>query len=135
MENSLPLDTSLRCVQNGSDGKEALLANEKDMNVIRESHLEVCFSRLNGKVLMTSKSEKYGVNERVQVLSLYLQDLSVDYVRESAKSLGCKPDDFVDTICPAVTAIFNAQGRNEMIPEKPVVDDKGIKMQMIILEG
>ena len=84
---------------------------------------------------MTNKSDKDGIIDRVQVLSMYLQDLSEDYVKESAKKLGCKPDDILDAICLAVTANLDAQGKAESIPKKPSTDDKGIKMQMIIPIG
>lgn len=114
---------------------EFLLENREYMNVIRESHPEVCFARLNGEVIMTVKSERDGIADRVQVLSMYLHDLSEDYVKESAKKLGCKPDDILDAICLAVTANLDAQGRTEIIPEKPSTDDKGIKMQMVIPIG
>ena len=111
---------------------EFLLSNEEYMNVIRESHPEVCFARLNGEVLMTNKSEKEGITDRVQVLSRYLQGVSEEYVRTSAKKLGCKPDDILDAVCLAVTANLDAQGRTEIIPENPSTDEKGLKMQMVI---
>lgn len=114
---------------------EFLLSNEEYMNVIRESHPEVCFARLNGEVLMTNKSEKEGITDRVQVLSRYLQNLSEEYVRTSAKKLGCKLDDILDAVCLAVTANLDAQGRTEIIPENPSTDDKGLKMQMVIPKG
>lgn len=114
---------------------EFLLSNEEYMNVIRESHPEVCFARLNGEVLMTNKSEKEGITDRVQVLSRYLQWLSEEYVRTSAKKLGCKLDDILDAVCLAVTANLDAQGRTEIIPENPSTDDKGLKMQMVIPKG
>jgi 8-oxo-dGTP diphosphatase len=47
----------------------------------------------------------------------------------------CKLDDILDAICLAVTANLDAQGRTEIIPEKPSTDDKGLKMQMVIPKG
>lgn len=111
---------------------EFLLANEAYLNVIRESHPEVCFARLNGKVLMTNKSERDGITDRIRVLSIYLPDISEDFVKVSSKSLGCKQDDILDAICLAVTANLDTQGKSEIIPEKPFTDDKGLKMQMVI---
>lgn len=81
---------------------------------------------------MTNKSEKEGITDRVQVLSRYLHGLSEEYVRTSAKKLGCKLDDILDAVCLAVTANLDAQGRTEIIPENPSTDDKGLKMQMVI---
>lgn len=109
-----------------------LLSNKEYVNVIRESHPEVCFARLNGKVLMTNKSEKAGVLERVQVLSMFIRNLSEEYIRESARKSGCKADDVLDAVCLAVTANLDAQGKTEIIPENPSTDDKGIIMQMVI---
>lgn len=63
---------------------------------------------------------------------MYLPDLSEEIVRASAKTLGCKPDDILDAICLAVTANLDAQGKTEIIPEKPSTDDKELKMQMVI---
>lgn len=110
---------------------EFLLENKDYKNVIRESHPEVCFARLNG-VVLTSKSERNGIIDRIQVLEKYLPVLSEEYVRKSAKKLGCKPDDVLDAVCLAVTANLDAQGRTETIPETPATDDKGLKMQMVI---
>ena len=110
---------------------EFLLENKDYMNVIRESHPEVCFARLNG-VVLTSKSERNGIIDRIQVLEKYLPELSEEYVRQSAKKIGCKPDDVLDAVCLAVTANLDAQGRTETIPETPATDDKGLKMQMVI---
>jgi 8-oxo-dGTP diphosphatase len=114
---------------------EFLSDNRKYMNVIRESHPEVCFARLNGRVLLTNKSKRDGICDRVRVLSKFLPDLSEDFVRVSAKSLGCKPDDILDAICLAVTANLDSQGKTEVIPEVPSVDDKGLTMQMVIPKG
>ena len=58
-----------------------------------------------------------------------------EYVRTSAKKLGCKLDDILDAVCLAVTANLDAQGRTEIIPENPSTDDKGLKMQMVIPKG
>lgn len=109
--------------------------HEEYRNIIRESHPEICFARLNGQVLMSNKSKKDGITDRVRVLSMYLQDLSEEYVRISAKELGCKPDDILDAVCLAVTANLVIQGKTEVIPENPATDDYGIKMQMIIPKG
>ena len=84
---------------------------------------------------MTNKSKNDGITDRVQVLSMFLQDLSEEYVRKSAKKIGCKPDDILDAVCLAVTANLDVQGGTEIIPENPSTDDKGLKMQMVIPKG
>jgi 8-oxo-dGTP diphosphatase len=111
---------------------EFLLSNNQYKNVIRESHPEVCFARLNGKVLMSNKSKKEGIADRVRVLSMYLPNISENFVKSSAKLLGCKPDDVLDAICLALTANLASDGKTEIIPETPFLDDRGLEMQMVI---
>ena len=84
---------------------------------------------------MTNKSEKEGITDRVKILSRYLQGLSEEYIRTSAKKLVCKIDDILDAVGLAVTANLDAQGRTEIIPENSSTDDKGLKMQMVIPKG
>ena len=60
---------------------EFLLSNEEYMNVIRESHPEVCFARLNGEILMTNKSEKEGIADRVQVLYMNKSQKWMDIIK------------------------------------------------------
>lgn len=104
----------------------------KYKNVIKESHPEVCFARLNGAVVMSKKSEKEGRAERIQILNRFLPDLTERYVVEMAKRYGCNADDIVDATCLAVTGNLNLQGRGEIIPQNPMADEKGLVMQMVI---
>lgn len=104
-------------------------------NVIQESHPEVCFARLNGTVVMTKKKEYEGLVQRVAILKKYLSELTVEYVKEKARTLKCKADDIVDAIVLVVTANLNSQGLCETIPENVMEDAKGLKMQMVIPKG
>lgn len=70
--------------------------------------------------------------ERIHILKKYLPELSVNYVLEVSKKYKCNADDIVDAICLAVTANLNIQGRGEEIPEKPMRDECGIIMRMVI---
>lgn len=101
-------------------------------NVIKESHPEVGFARLNGKVVMSNKSNQEGMIERVNVLSAYFPHLTEEFILSSAKSMGCNPDDILDAICLAVTANLDVQGKAEVIPENVSTDDRGLRMQMVI---
>lgn len=112
-----------------------LTEHSKYKNVIKESHPEVCFARLNGAVVMTKKAEPDGLMERVQILSQYLPELSSGFVIRKAKELHCNADDIVDAICLAVTANLDLQGKAEAIPENVMVDDNGLRMQMVIPRG
>ena len=106
--------------------------NGKYKNVIKESHPEVCFARLNGAVVMTKKSEMHGLTERVQILLQFFSNLSVDSISVRAKELHCNRDDIVDAVCLAVTANLDLQGDSEVIPKDVMVDNHGLKMQMVI---
>ena len=109
-----------------------LQEHEEYKNVILESHPEVCFARLNGKTVLSKKSEYEGLIERVQILQKYLPQLNANDLIQMAKVYRCNVDDIVDAICLAVTANLDKQGLCEVIPEEPMVDDTGLKMQMVI---
>jgi len=101
-------------------------------NVIKESHPEVCFARLNGNVLMTKKAQFDGMNERIYILKKYILELDGSIILTKAKELKCNADDIVDAICLAVTANLNYQGKGETIPAEPMIDDNGLIMHMVI---
>ena len=101
-------------------------------NVIKESHPEVCFARLNGSVVMSKKSDTLGMRERVHILNRFLPKLTQNYVLQLAKMYKCNADDIIDAICLAITGNLNLQGRGETIPKNPMTDEMGMVMQMII---
>lgn len=109
-----------------------LNANPQYKNVIKESHPEVCFARLNGTVVMSKKVDFDGMGERVHILKKYIPDLDINIILTKAKELKCKADDIVDAICLAVTANLNDQGKGDSIPEDPMYDDNGLIMRMVI---
>jgi len=101
-------------------------------NQIQESHPEVCFARLKGKVLLTSKHNAEGIRERTEFISDYLPDVTEDLVVAMAKQMKCNEDDITDSICLAIVANMLAQGKTETIPSEPMADDTGLLMQMVI---
>lgn len=101
-------------------------------NVIKESHPEVCFARLNGNVLMTKKAHFDGMNERINILKKYIPELDGSIILTKAKELKCNADDIVDAICLAVTANLNYECKGETIPAEPMIDDNGLIMHMVI---
>ena len=101
-------------------------------NVIKESHPEVCFARLNGSVVMSKKSDTLGMRERVHILNRFLPKLTQNYVLQLAKMYKCNADDIIDAICLAITGNLNLQGKGEAIPKNPMTDEMGMVMQMII---
>lgn len=106
--------------------------NPQYKNIIKESHPEVCFARLNGRTLLSKKSDIDGMEERINLLSQYIPELSLNKLSALAKRMKCNVDDIVDSICLAVTANLVAQDSYEIIPEDPMMDETGILMQMII---
>lgn len=109
-----------------------LQKNQKYKNVIRESHPEVCFARLNGEALLSKKSDNDGIVERFNLLTRYLPDLSLTNLYALAKNLKCSIDDIVDAICLSITSNVAAQGYFEIIPQIPMEDETNLLMQMVI---
>jgi 8-oxo-dGTP diphosphatase len=106
--------------------------NQRYKNVIKESHPEVCFARLNGKTMLSKKSQIEGIEERINLLRKYIPELSLTKLTTLQKCLKCNIDDIVDALCLAVTANIAAQGYFEIIPENPMSDETGLLMQMVI---
>lgn len=106
--------------------------NRKYKNVIKESHPEVCFAKLNSKTMLSKKSEIDGIEERIQLLANYIPDLSTIKLLTLSRSLKCSIDDIVDALCLSITANLAAQGYYEVIPNSPMSDDTELRMQMII---
>lgn len=111
---------------------EFLQTNTQYKNVIQESHPEVCFARLNGSVLMTSKHDLDGIRERAAVIRKYLPEVTERWLSTRSRTMKCKEDDIVDSVCLAVTANLMLQGKTETIPPEPSLDDTGLLMQMVI---
>ncbi len=106
--------------------------NPQFKNLIKESHPEVCFAKLNGSTVLSKKSELDGIEERIRILSNYITDLSLKKILLAAKNFKCNVDDIVDAICLSVTANLAEQGEYQVIPEYPMEDATDLKMQMII---
>lgn len=111
---------------------EFLQTHPQFKNRIQESHPEVCFARLNGKVIITSKHDAEGIRERAEIIEEYFPEVTEDWIIAKAKQMRCKEDDITDSVCLAITANLLAQGETETIPKEPMKDDTGLKMQMVI---
>ena len=131
LHKKLPIQTDA-IIPKMREVDEFLQANSQYKNVIQESHPEVCFARLNGSVLMTSKHDSHGIRERAAVIGKYLPEVTEGWISSRSRALKCKKDDIVDSICLAVTANLMLQGRTETIPPEPEADDTGLLMQMVI---
>lgn len=109
-----------------------LQKNEHKKNVVVESHPEVCFSRLNGSVLMSSKHTDEGICDRSLILEKYIDGVSFDEIKAISSKLKCNMDDVTDAVCLALVANMKSLGNTETIPDKPMVDETGLLMQMIV---
>lgn len=108
--------------------------NPQYKNVIKESHPEVCFAKLNRRTIMSKKSEIDGLEERIRLLAQYIPNLSCMKLAALSKSMKCNMDDIVDAICLTVTANLATQGSFEIIPQNPMRDETDLLMQMVIPE-
>ncbi len=111
-----------------------LQSNPHLKNKIKESHPEVCFAKLNGGTVLSKKSEVDGIGERIQILSKYISEITTDKLAKLARGYRCNIDDIVDAICLAVSANLVGQEKYQVIPESPMEDETGLKMQMVIPE-
>ena len=111
---------------------EFFAAHEEYKNVICESHPELCFARLNGEVLQSRKSDFFGIMQREQILSEFIEDEKIHNTYQLAKELKCKQDGILDVVCLAVTAALRAHGLTETIPAEPKADARGLLMQMVV---
>ena len=111
---------------------EFLQDNPIHKNRIKESHPEVCFSRLNGSVVMSRKADHEGIVERVRIIKDYFPNITEEFVFQEAKKFQCNADDIVDSIVLSITANLAVQGKSDVIPEKVQEGATGLRMQMII---
>lgn len=114
---------------------EFLQNNPAHKNRLKESHPEVCFSRLNGAVVMSRKADTEGITQRVQIIKEYLPDITEDFIYHKAKLFRCNADDIVDSIVLSITANLAAHGNADVIPDDVQEDITGLKMQMTIPKG
>lgn len=111
---------------------EFLQCNPRYKNVIEESNPEVCFARLNGEVLMTSKHTEEGIRERASVLSKFIDGATYEDIKELTLKMKCNLDDVTDAICLAIVGNLKSLKRIETIPENPMKDETGLLMQMVV---
>lgn len=96
-------------------------------NRLLESHPEVAFQLLNnGSGLQHSKHSKEGIIERIRILRGHGIDPKPLLNDFSEKQW----EDVLDALCLAVSAQLGCRNGFRTIPEGPVCDRQGIKMQM-----
>lgn len=104
-----------------------LAKNSSWQNRLLESHPEVAFQILNrGKGLQHSKHTEAGIAERVAILRSHGIDPVPLFAEFSAK----QHEDVLDAVCLAVSAKLGCENGFQTIPENPICDSRGLKMQM-----
>lgn len=105
-------------------------------NRLLESHPEFCFSKLNNnQPILEHKTSTEGQQKRLRILRKHYPE--ADQVVENFLAdvpFRKKTDDVIDALCLAVMGEKILEKGLKTIPEKPMMDDKGILMQMVYAE-
>ena len=97
---------------------------------VREIHPEVSFWVLNGKRPMPqNKKNPAGQAQRHRLLEGIFTDM--DSVLAQAPTRGYVMDDALDALVAAWTAGLAVLGKAKTLPEKPELDSKGLRMEMV----
>jgi predicted RNase H-like nuclease len=105
-------------------------------NRLLESHPEFCFSKLNNnQPILEHKTSAEGQQKRLEILRKYYS--KSDQVVEKFLAdipFRKKTDDVIDALCLAVMGKIILKKELKTNPENPMMDDKGILMQMVYAE-
>lgn len=130
-EQSLAIGKAIRQVD------EFLNRNPEWKNRLLESHPEYCFMKLNGnQPILEKKTEPDGQALRLEVLNKhYLQ--SEDVIQKFLRDVPYrkKIDDVIDALCLAVIGMISNDLGLKSVPEEPMEDPEGIKMQIVYSEA
>jgi len=109
--------------------RERLYANDK----IKESHPELCFRMLSGKIMQHNKKKVVGQAERINVLKLLYAQTGeiIEFATSRFKKKNVATDDIIDALCLAVTGLIGLERGFATIPQVPEKDSHGLDMQMI----
>jgi len=116
---------------------EFLQNNVQWKNKLVESHPEFCFSKLNDNIpVLEGKKSVEGQQKRLEIIRRYYPDADqvVDKFLYDVPSRK-KIDDVIDAMCLAVIGKMIVEKGLKTIPENPMMDAKGIMMQMVYAEG
>jgi predicted RNase H-like nuclease len=98
---------------------------------VREIHPEVSFWALNGKKPMQyNKRKLLGRNERMELLSVIFPNLE-RIIARTRKPKEVAPDDILDALVAAWTAVQILRGKAGTLPQIPELDRKGLKMEIV----
>jgi len=98
---------------------------------VYEVHPELCFWALNrGVRLDNKKKRKSGRAERWALLHAALPHLPGAPPAPRAMPDGCAPDDYLDALAAAWTALCVFEGRAQRVPLSPLKDARGLRMEI-----
>ncbi|MGH4050329.1 MAG: DUF429 domain-containing protein [Clostridium sp.] len=112
---------------------EFLRNNVQWKNKLVESHPELCFSKLNdNRPVIENKKLMEGQHKRLEIIRRYYPEANKVinkflYDVPSRKKI----DDVIDALCLAVIGKMGIENGTKRIPENPMMDSKGIMMQMV----
>jgi predicted RNase H-like nuclease len=100
--------------------------------VVVEVHPEVCFWAVAGRRPMAhAKKIPEGFTECRDWLMRSLRVTVPDRFEARGLVRGAGPDDILDAIAAAWTAMRFAEGKASRLPTVPVTDSKGLRMEMV----
>ena len=137
-ENKANLGISLSPLSYGICSKmreidEFLSNNPQWKNRLIEGHPEICFAKLNyDKAILENKTKPDGQNKRLEILQKYYSNSAL-VINKFLTDVPArkKIDDVIDALCLAITGIIGLENGFGTIPEVPMEDKRGIKMQMV----
>jgi predicted RNase H-like nuclease len=98
---------------------------------VREIHPEISFWALNGKKpTQHNKKRLVGRNERIRLLAPIFPAVQ-KLIAEARRPKQAAPDDILDALVAAWTAGRAAVGKAETLPQKPKLDGKGLRMEIL----
>jgi predicted RNase H-like nuclease len=112
---------------------EFLQNNPQWKNRLLESHPEFCFSKLNNnQPILEHKMTAEGQQRRLEVLMKYYPEANkvIDKFLTDVPYRK-KIDDVIDALCLAVTGKLILENGLKTIPERPMMDNIGLVMQMV----
>lgn len=98
---------------------------------VREIHPEIAFRALNrGTPTAYNKKRVAGRRERLDLLAPVFPEAE-KIVTQYRRTGVIEPDDILDALAAAWTAIQAAAGRAFALPERPEKDDEGLRMEIL----
>lgn len=111
---------------------DKLLQSKPETEII-ESHPELCFKYLNkGKTVLSKKSTRYGINERLNILISYekkTESLS-KIIENSTLRKDVKRDDIFDALCLCLVNKLGSKNDLSFIEDDNKLDENGIEMRL-----